>query len=153
MKCIWKKKKWSLKSIPKASLNMILLDIWALFYRIPKKSLKKGLKLLHNDNDVHSFFDVAVKNGFIYVKSKKTCVIHDEGVDRKRKKTLVNGGNKGKEKVFEDEGMCSKGNTAVVTIYKRAMVNGKAKMVKDLGAVKTGMDRGVVTGDGGFNNV
>nr|GEU76218.1 hypothetical protein [Tanacetum cinerariifolium] len=86
-------------------------------------------------------------------KSKKTCVIHDEGVDRKRKKTLVNGGNKGKEKVFEDESMCSKGNTAIVIIYKRDIVNGKAKMVKDLGAMKTGMERGVVTGDGGFNNV
>ncbi|GJY01985.1 hypothetical protein Tco_0360137, partial [Tanacetum coccineum] len=73
-------------------------------------------------------------------KSKKTGVIHDEGAGRKRKKSLVNKGNKGKEKVFEDEG-----NQGVVTIYKRAMVNGKAKMVEVEGAVKTGRDIGVVT--------
>ncbi|GKA08896.1 putative ribonuclease H-like domain-containing protein [Tanacetum coccineum] len=40
---------------------------------------------------------------------------------------------KGKEKVCEDEGMCSKGNKPVVSIYKKAMVNGKAKMVEDVG--------------------
>nr|GEV03603.1 hypothetical protein [Tanacetum cinerariifolium] len=171
-----------------------------------KKSLEKGLKLLHTDNDVQSFFDAAVKNGSIHLyvahkkqnlgkyycknieweeedvglrcssstpfftrfkrkinKRKKTGMIHDMGADRKRKKTLVNGGNKGKEKVsedegayrkrkktlfnvgnkgkekvFEDEGMCSKGNKAVVAIFKRVMVNGKAKMVEDVGAVMTG---------------
>nr|GEU32189.1 hypothetical protein [Tanacetum cinerariifolium] len=111
-------------------------------------------------------------------KKVKTCVIHDEGVDRKRKKTLVNGGNTGKEKVFEDvdadrktkrtlvnrgnkgkeklcmdDGMCRKGNKAIVTIYKRARVNEKAKMVEDVGAVKTRRERGVVIGDSGFNNV
>ncbi|GJZ38909.1 hypothetical protein Tco_0585472 [Tanacetum coccineum] len=169
-------------------LNHIMSEIdehkWALFYRIPKKSLDKGLKLLHTDNDVHSFFDVAVKNGSIHLyvahkkqnlgkyyyknmewekddvglrccssipfdtrykrkirKSKKTGVIHDEGAGRKRKKSLVNEGSKGKEKVFEDEG-----NKGVVTIYKRAMVNGKAKMVEVEGAVKTGRERGVVIG-------
>ncbi|GKB29922.1 hypothetical protein Tco_0869323 [Tanacetum coccineum] len=176
---------------------------WALFYRIPKRSLDKGLRLLHTGNDGHSFFDVDVKNGFIHLyvahkkqnlgkyyyknmeweeedaglwcfsstpfttrykrkisnntkvglrKKVKTGVIHDEGVERKTKKTLVNGANKGK-KVFEDEGMCSKGNNPVVTIYKRAMVNGKAKMVEDVGAAKTGRDRGVVITEGDFNNV
>nr|GEY52635.1 hypothetical protein [Tanacetum cinerariifolium] len=154
-------------------LHHIMFEIdkhkYALFYRIPKKSLEKGLKLLHTNNNVHSFFDVAEEkdtglrcsNSTPFFtrfkrkinKSKKTCVIHDEGADRKRKKTLVNRGNKGKEKVFKDEGMCSKGNKAVVTIYKRDMVNGKAKMVEDVGAMKTGRDRGVVIGDGGFNNV
>ncbi|GJY50640.1 hypothetical protein Tco_0441487 [Tanacetum coccineum] len=172
------------------------------------------LKLLHTDNDVHSFFDAALKNGSIHLyvahkkqnlgkyyyknmeweeddaglrycsstpfdtrfkrkisKSKKTGVIHDEGAGRKRKKSLVNRGNKGKEKVFEDEGadkkqkktlvnggskgkekvfedecMCSNGNQGVVTIYKRAMVNGKAKMVEVVSAVKTGRNRGVVIG-------
>nr|GEW17973.1 hypothetical protein [Tanacetum cinerariifolium] len=66
-------------------------------------------------------------------KKVKTCVIHDKGAERKAKKTLVNVGNKGKEKVCEDEGMCSKGNKPVVSIYKKAMVNGKAKMVEDVG--------------------
>nr|GEW08834.1 hypothetical protein [Tanacetum cinerariifolium] len=73
-------------------------------------------------------------------KRKKTSVIYDEGDDRK--KYLVIGGRKGKEKVIKDEGICSKGNKADVTIYKRAMVNGKAKMVEDVGAVKRGKDNG-----------
>ncbi|GKF74200.1 hypothetical protein Tco_0220532 [Tanacetum coccineum] len=94
----------------------------------------------------------------------KEKVFEDEGADKKRKKTLVNGGNKGKEKVFEDEGADkkrkktlvtggSKGkekvfedevNQGVVTIYKRAMVNGKSKMVEVEGVVKTGRDKGIV---------
>ncbi|GJT66881.1 hypothetical protein Tco_1018361 [Tanacetum coccineum] len=158
-----------------------------------KEAQLEGLKLLHTDNDVHSFIDAAVKNGSInlYVahkkqnlgkyyyknmeweeddaglrcssstpfstrvktkisKRKKTSVIHDEGDDRK--KSLVTGGRKGKEKVIEDEGICSKGNKADVSIYKRAMVNGKAKMVEDVGAVKRGKERGVVIEDGGFSN-
>ncbi|GJU43575.1 hypothetical protein Tco_1200841, partial [Tanacetum coccineum] len=68
---------------------------WALFYCKPKKSLEKGLKLLHTDNDVHLFIDAAVNNGSINFstpfstrvktrisKRKKTSVIHDEGDDR-----------------------------------------------------------------------
>ncbi|GJV70681.1 hypothetical protein Tco_1490676 [Tanacetum coccineum] len=76
-------------------------------------------------------------------KKVKTCVIHDDGADRKRKKTLVNGCNKGKEKLFKDKGMCSNGNKAVVTIYKRAMVNGKAKMVKDGKGYRWSLNEGV----------
>ncbi|GKG17311.1 hypothetical protein Tco_0362268, partial [Tanacetum coccineum] len=67
----------------------------------------------------------------------KEKVFKDE--DKKRNKTLVNGGSKGKEKVFEDEV-----NQGVVTIYKRAMVNGKSKMVEVEGVVKTGRDKGIV---------
>nr|GEY47837.1 hypothetical protein [Tanacetum cinerariifolium] len=140
-------------------LNHVISEIdepkWALFYCKPKKSLEKGLKLLHTDNDVHSFIDAATKNGSInLVKTKiskrmKTSMIHDEGDDRK--KSLVTGGRKGNEKVIEDEGICSKGNKADVTIYKRAMVNGKAKMVEDVGAVKR-KERGVVIEDDGFSN-
>ncbi|GJU78662.1 hypothetical protein Tco_1275732 [Tanacetum coccineum] len=185
------------KDVFQQCLNHIISEIdepkWALFYCKPKKSLEKGLKLLHTDDDVHSFIDAAVKNGSInlYVahkkqnfgkyyykkmkweeddaglrcssstpfsirvktkisKMKKTSVIHDEGDDKK--KSLVTRGCKGKEKVIEDEGICSKGNKADVSIYKRAMVNGKAKMVKDVGAVKRGKERGVVIEDGGFSN-
>ncbi|GJZ34238.1 hypothetical protein Tco_0579674 [Tanacetum coccineum] len=185
-------------------LRYVEEDKWALFYRKPKKSLEKGLKLLHTDNDVHSFFEATVKNGFIHLyiahkkqilgkyyyknmkweeedadlrcssstlfttrykrkvsksnmvglrKKVKACVIHDEVAEIKTNKTLVGGGNKGKEKVCEDEGMCSKGNKPVVTIYKRAIVNGKAKMVEDVGAAKRGRDRGVVITEGAFNNV
>nr|GEV31182.1 phospholipase-like protein [Tanacetum cinerariifolium] len=81
--------------------------------------------------------------------------IHTKGYfkyDPLRKKSLVTGGCKGKEKVIEDEGICSKGNKADVTIYKRAMVNGKDKMIEDVGAVKRGKERGVVIEDGGFSN-
>nr|GEU46938.1 hypothetical protein [Tanacetum cinerariifolium] len=83
-------------------------------------------------------------------KRKKTSVIHDEGDDKN--KSLVTGGRKGKEKVIEDEGICRKGNKTDVSIYKRAMVNGKAKMVKDVGAMKRGKERGVIIEDGGFSN-
>ncbi|GJV49659.1 hypothetical protein Tco_1439871 [Tanacetum coccineum] len=185
------------KDVFQQFLNHIISEIdepkWALFYCKQKKSLEKGLKLLHTDNDVHSFIDAAVKNGSInlYVahkkqnlgkyyyknmeweeddaglrcssstpfsirvktkisKRKKTSVIHDEGDDKK--KSLVTGGRKGKEKVIEDEGICSKRNKADVSIYKRAMVNGKAKTVKDVGSVKRGKERGVVIEDGGFSN-
>ncbi|GJV28218.1 hypothetical protein Tco_1384666 [Tanacetum coccineum] len=152
-------------------LNHIMSEIderkWALFYRIPKKKLldkeweedDAGLRWCSSTP-----FDTRYKRKTS--KSKKTYVIHDEGSGRKRKKSLVNGGNKGKEKVFEDEGADkkrkktlvtggSKGkekvfedevNQGVVTIYKRAMVNGKSKMVEVEGAVKTGRDRGVVIG-------
>nr|GEU56320.1 hypothetical protein [Tanacetum cinerariifolium] len=83
-------------------------------------------------------------------KRKKTSVIRDEGDDRK--KFLVTEGRKGNEKVTEDEGICSKRNKADVTIYKRVMVNRKAKMVEDIGAVKRGNEKGVVIEDGGFSN-
>nr|GEU48708.1 retrovirus-related Pol polyprotein from transposon TNT 1-94 [Tanacetum cinerariifolium] len=83
-------------------------------------------------------------------KRKKTSVIHDEG-DYK-KKSFVTGGRKGNEKVIKDEGICSKGNKADLTIYKRDMVNRKSKMVKDVGAVMRGKERGVVIEDGGFSN-
>nr|GEV19527.1 phospholipase-like protein [Tanacetum cinerariifolium] len=185
------------KDVFQQCLNHIISEIdepkWALFYCKPKKSIEKGLKLLHTDNDVHSFIDAAVKNGStnLYVdhkkqklgkyyyknmeceeddaglrcssstpfstrvktkisKRKKTSMIHDEGDDRK--KSLITKGHKGNEKVIEDEGICRKGNKADVTIYKRAMVNGKAKMVEDVDAMKRGKERGVVIEDGSFSN-
>ncbi|GKC62212.1 hypothetical protein Tco_1089810 [Tanacetum coccineum] len=65
-------------------------------------------------------------------KSKKTGVIHDEGTSRKTKKSLVNEGNKGKEKVFEDEGADKK--------RKKTLVNGgskgKEKVIEDEGEDK-----------------
>ncbi|GKC37191.1 hypothetical protein Tco_1049575, partial [Tanacetum coccineum] len=105
---------------------------------------------------------VAVKNGSInlYVAHKnqnlgkyyyKNMEWEEEDAGL-RKKSLVIGGRKRKEKVIEDVGICSKGNKVDVTIYKRAMVNGKAKMFEDVGDVKRGKDRGVVIEDGGFIN-
>ncbi|GKF88280.1 hypothetical protein Tco_0259157 [Tanacetum coccineum] len=49
-----------------------------------------------------------------------------------------------KKKVLVDECMCSNGNQGDVTIHKRATVNGKAKIVKVVGVVKTRRDIGVV---------
>ncbi|GJS24313.1 hypothetical protein Tco_0452945, partial [Tanacetum coccineum] len=178
-------------TLPSTSSNEMYMEEEEVVFIIHTKGYFEydplRLKLLHTDNDVHSFFDVAVKNGSIHLyvahkkqnlgkyyyknmeweeddaglrccsstpfhtrfkrkisKSKKTGVIHDEGASRKREKSLVNGGSKGKEKLFEDECMCGNGNEGVVTIYKRAMVNRKAKMVEVVGAVKTRRDRGVV---------
>ncbi|GKB18904.1 hypothetical protein Tco_0852827 [Tanacetum coccineum] len=133
------------KDVFQQCLNHIMSKIdkpkWALFYCKPKKSLAKGLKFLHTDNDVHSFIDVAVKNEedaglrcssstpfstrvkTKISKRKKTSMIHDEGDDRK--KSLVIGG---------------------------PMVNEISKMVEDIGAVKRGKDRGVVIEDGSFIN-
>ncbi|GKE81244.1 hypothetical protein Tco_1551244 [Tanacetum coccineum] len=136
-------------------LNHIMSKIdehkWELFYRIPEKSLEKGLKLLHTDNDVHPSlmmlstpFDTRYKRKIS--KSKETGVIHDEGAGRNKKKILVNGGNKRKEKLFKDEGADKKQKKTLVT---GAMVNGKDKMVEVEGAVKTGRDRGVKEGRSG----
>ncbi|GJT03261.1 hypothetical protein Tco_0824430 [Tanacetum coccineum] len=54
-----------------ACLNWILSSIlenkWALFYCLPNKSLEKGLKLIHTDNDVHSFFADAERRGKIHL--------------------------------------------------------------------------------------
>nr|GEX11597.1 glutathione S-transferase T3-like [Tanacetum cinerariifolium] len=106
-----------------------------------------------------NFFKIHTKGYFEYdplrvktniSKRKKTSMIHDDGDDRK--KSLVTGGRKGKEKVIDDDGICRKGNKADVSIYKKAMVNGKAKMVEDIGAVKRGKERGVIIKDGGFRN-
>ncbi|GJV54672.1 hypothetical protein Tco_1455677 [Tanacetum coccineum] len=150
------------KDVFQQCLNHIMSEIdepkWALFYRKPKKSLEKGLKLFHTDNDICSFIDAAINNGSInlYVAHKKQNLgkyyyknmeweEEDAGLRCSR-------GRKGKEKVIEDEGICSKGNKANITIYRRAMVNGKAKMVEDVGVVNRGKDRGVVIEDGGFIN-
>ncbi|GJY23063.1 hypothetical protein Tco_0396721 [Tanacetum coccineum] len=57
------------KDVFQQCLNHIISEIdepkWALFYRKPKKSLERGLKLFYTNNDVHSFIDVVVKNGSI----------------------------------------------------------------------------------------
>ncbi|GKC10624.1 hypothetical protein Tco_1007406, partial [Tanacetum coccineum] len=128
-------------------LDHILFEVkehkWALFYCLPKKSLEKGLKLLHTDNDVHSFFEPACfsstpfttkfkrkirKSTMVGLRKKvQTCVILSEGVERKTKK----GTHKGKENLIEDEGICRKGSKHVVTIHKRALVNIKENMVED----------------------
>ncbi|GJZ31847.1 hypothetical protein Tco_0576894 [Tanacetum coccineum] len=71
-------------------------------------------------------------------KKVKHGVVDDEPVVRKTIKTSL----KGKEIFYEKEGMCSK-RSQVVTNYKRAIVNGKAKMVRDFGIVKEKVDVGI----------
>ncbi|GJU29891.1 hypothetical protein Tco_1173480 [Tanacetum coccineum] len=161
-------------------LSEVKEDKWALLYCLPKKLLEKGLKLLHTDNDVHSFFEATKSNGYIhlYMAHKqqnlgkyyyKNMVWEEEDIGlccssstpfstRDKRKISNNtmtkkGSHKGKEKAFEDEGMCSKGNKAIVTNYKRTMVNGKAKMVEEFGNVKTRRDICGVIRDLRVNNV
>ncbi|GKD96853.1 hypothetical protein Tco_1380750, partial [Tanacetum coccineum] len=50
---------WILSSIPE--------NIWALFYCLPNTPLEKGLKLIHTDNDVLSFFAEAERRGKIHL--------------------------------------------------------------------------------------
>ncbi|GJV06360.1 hypothetical protein Tco_1344016 [Tanacetum coccineum] len=50
---------WILSSIPE--------NIWALFYCLPNTPLEKGLKLIHTDNDVLSFFVEAERRGKIHL--------------------------------------------------------------------------------------
>ncbi|GJR06736.1 hypothetical protein Tco_0529720 [Tanacetum coccineum] len=122
------------KDVFQQCLNHIISEIdepkWALFYCKPNKSLEKGLKLLHTYNDVHSFIDVAEEDDAglrcssstpfstrvktKISKRKKTSVIHDGGNDRK--KSLVTGGRKGKEKVIEDAGICRREIRLMLTV-------------------------------------
>ncbi|GJS21115.1 hypothetical protein Tco_0449747 [Tanacetum coccineum] len=153
---------------------------WALFYCLPNKSLEQGLKLIHTDNDVHSFFADAERSGKIHLyitykqqdlgryylrnmvwveedaalrcsssspfstrikrKGGKTTkeglrkkakgeqkMVNDEPVGRKSVETS----RKGKEIMYEFP--CpspTKESQVSVTNYKRAIVNGKAKMVE-----------------------
>ncbi|GJS04964.1 hypothetical protein Tco_0321472 [Tanacetum coccineum] len=161
---------------------------WALFYCLPNKSLKQGLKLIHTDNDVHSFFADAERSGKIHLyithkqqdlgryylrnmvwveedaalrcsssspfstrikrKGGKTTkeglrkkakgeqkMVDDEPVGRKSVQTS----RKGKEIMYEFPGPSpTKESQVSVTNYKRAIVNGKAKMVEveDVGLVQ-----------------
>ncbi|GJT64931.1 hypothetical protein Tco_1016411 [Tanacetum coccineum] len=112
-------------------LSSILENKWALFYCLPNKSLEKGLKLIHTDNDVHSFFADAERRGKIhlYVTHKqqalgkfylKNMVWLEEDaslrcsssspfstrIKRKSHKTTKDCGRKnsrGKEKMVDDE--------------------------------------------------
>ncbi|GJX18982.1 hypothetical protein Tco_0221659 [Tanacetum coccineum] len=74
---------WILSSIPE--------NIWALFYCLPNTPLEKGLKLIHTDNDVLSFFAEAERRGKIHLK------IHKTTKDCGRKNS------RGKEKMVDDE--------------------------------------------------
>ncbi|GJT48969.1 RNA-directed DNA polymerase, eukaryota, reverse transcriptase zinc-binding domain protein [Tanacetum coccineum] len=136
---------------------------WALFYCFPNKSLEQGLKLIHTDNDVHSFFadaerseeDAALRcsssspfSTRIKRKGGKTTkeglrkkakgeqkMVDDEPVGRKSVQTS----HKGKEIMYEFPGPSpTKESQVSVTNYKIAIVNGKAQMVEveDVGLVQ-----------------
>ncbi|GKD86657.1 hypothetical protein Tco_1357811 [Tanacetum coccineum] len=114
--------------------------------------INEGLKLIHTDNDVHSFFADAESNGKIhlYIAHKKqelgskedrikkviSGMIDDEPVVRKSIKTS----RKGKENMYDESPPLdspTKESKVVLTNYKRAIIHGKAKMVKveDVGLV------------------
>ncbi|GJU98944.1 hypothetical protein Tco_1328215 [Tanacetum coccineum] len=136
---------------------------WALFYCLPNKSLEQGLKLIHTDNDVHLFFVDAERSGKIhlYITHKQqdfgryylrnmVWVEEDDvlrcfssspfstRIKRKGGRKSVQTSRKGKEIMYEFPGPSPTKEIQVsVTNYKRAIVNGKAKMVevKDVGLV------------------
>nr|GEV49283.1 hypothetical protein [Tanacetum cinerariifolium] len=157
-----------------------------------KESIKEqGLKLIHTNNDVHSFFANAELNGKIHLyiahkqqplgryylrnmvwleedtalrcyssssfttrikkrggktskeglrKQTKPGMVDDEPVGRKSGQTS----RKGKEIMYElPAATTTKEREVVVTNYKRAIVNGKAKMVEDVGPVQENVDVGI----------
>nr|GEX36440.1 hypothetical protein [Tanacetum cinerariifolium] len=113
-----------------------------------KKSLEKGLKLLHTDNDVHSFFDAAVKNGSIHLHAAH------------KKQNLWKYYYKNMEWEEDDTGLRCCSSTPFDTRFKRNISKSKKigvihdegagrKREKSLvngGVVKTRRDRGVVIG-------
>nr|GEU63713.1 hypothetical protein [Tanacetum cinerariifolium] len=102
-------------------LSMISKEKWALFYCLPNKQLEHGLKLIHTDNDVHSFFADAELN---VRKSRRVLKKKGKAVGR----MLIDPCDKGKEKVDDFSAATpTKEHQVVVTNYKRAIVNGKAK--------------------------
>ncbi|GKE94371.1 hypothetical protein Tco_1579226, partial [Tanacetum coccineum] len=66
-------------------------------------------------------------------------MVDDEPVGRKSIQTS----RKGKEIIYELPGTPTKESQVVVTNYKRAIVNGKAKMVEDVGLVQEKVDVGI----------
>ncbi|GJZ18782.1 hypothetical protein Tco_0555372 [Tanacetum coccineum] len=73
-------------------------------------------------------------------KKTKPGMVNDEPVGRKSGQTS----RKGKEIMYEFlAGTPTKEREAVVTNYKRAIVNGKAKMVEDVGPVQENVDVGI----------
>ncbi|GKC89538.1 hypothetical protein Tco_1150187 [Tanacetum coccineum] len=172
-------------------LSKISEEKWALFYCLPNKQLEHGLKLIHTDNDVHSFFADAELNGKIhlYIAHKQqplqryelpesTLPRDDtlrcssstpissklkrnsnkkikEGLRKKGKAigiTLIDSCDKGKEKVDEFP-TPTKEHQVVVTNYKRAIVNGKAKMVEVVAPVQENVDVGIKQEDRRRKNV
>ncbi|GJX69775.1 hypothetical protein Tco_0305502, partial [Tanacetum coccineum] len=144
-------------------LSKISEEKWALFYCLPNKQLEHGLKLIHTDNDVHSFFADAELNECTPTKddtlrcSSSTPISSKlkrnsskkikEGLRKKGKavgRTLIDSCDKGKEKVDEFPAATpTKEHQVVVTNYKRAIVNGKAKMVEVVAPVQENVDVGI----------
>nr|GEU73151.1 hypothetical protein [Tanacetum cinerariifolium] len=112
---------------------------------------KKLLSLLLNINDaeisgkIHCPFSTRIKRKHGKKtneglrKKVKPGMVDDEPIVRKSIKTSL----KGKEKMYELFGTPSKGSWVVVTNYKRAIVNGKAKMVEDVGLIQKKVDVGI----------
>ncbi|GJW94224.1 hypothetical protein Tco_0173896 [Tanacetum coccineum] len=87
---------WILSSIPE--------NIWALFYCLPNTPLEKGLKLIHTDNDVLSFFAEAEQEDTSLRCSSSSPF--STRIKRKSHKTTKDCGRKnsrGKEKMVDDE--------------------------------------------------
>ncbi|GKA55737.1 hypothetical protein Tco_0754809 [Tanacetum coccineum] len=95
--------------------KVITENKWALFYCLPNKSLEEGLKLIHTDNDVHSFFADAESHeedaGLRFLSStsfstmiKRKCGnTSKEGRKKKVKSEMVDDEPLGKAKMVEVE--------------------------------------------------
>ncbi|GJW40990.1 hypothetical protein Tco_0066835 [Tanacetum coccineum] len=84
----------------------ILENKWALFYCLPNKSLEKGLKLIHTDNDVHSFFADAERREEDASLRCSSSSPFSTRIKRKSHTTTKDCGRKnsrGKEKMVDDE--------------------------------------------------
>nr|GEU32233.1 phospholipase-like protein [Tanacetum cinerariifolium] len=167
-KAIMKDKKQKLTGIKEVDeLEQRIKNVDKSFLNFRDKKLKQKEMIFISDDDTSSNDDTS-KDSHDYLSENsffdEMCMeqeevvfkIHTKGhfqYDPLREKKTKKGAHKGNEKVFEDEGMCSKESKPVVTIYKRALVNGKVKMVEEVGVVKTGRDIGVVIIEAEFNNV
>ncbi|GJU00188.1 hypothetical protein Tco_1110526, partial [Tanacetum coccineum] len=134
----------------------ILENKWPLFYCLPNKSLKEGLKLIHTDNDVHSFFEAAEMNGRIhlYIAHKQQDLgryylrnmvwVEEDAALRCLSTTPFSTRIKKKHGKRTKKGLRkNKGSQIVVTNFKRVVVSGKAKMVEDIGLVEENVDVGI----------
>ncbi|GKC87435.1 hypothetical protein Tco_1148084 [Tanacetum coccineum] len=131
-----------------------LLEVYyAKLFNLVLADLEKehGLKLIHTDNDVHSFFADAELNeedaGLRCYSSSPFTTRIKKGEEKKGKevgRTLIDSCDKGKEKVDEFPAATpTKEHQVVVTNYKRAIVNRKAKMVEVVAPVQENVDVGI----------
>ncbi|GJQ92011.1 hypothetical protein Tco_0003150, partial [Tanacetum coccineum] len=102
-------------------------NIWALFYCLPNTPLENGLKLIHTDNDVHSFFAYAERREEDASLRCSSSSPFSTRIKRKSHKTTKDFGtanSRVKEKMVDDEPLGRK-------LLKNSRT-GKEKMVREV---------------------